>query len=149
VASLASDLVSFHALEMSPTETLPVLAAIASESLLEHQLILEKTVLECTGELLASKLVIRYFILNHNIAPGFLTSIVEHISKYLESDSLPVIYRLGALQVLAVMPEVVPSGKVSPHKAKVLKILEGSLAKEPLYVVRKQLAVAITNWFNV
>lgn len=149
VASLASDLVSSHALEMSPTETLPVLAAIASESLLEHQLILEKTVLECTGELLASKLVIRYFILNHNIAPGFLTSIVEHISKYLESDSLPVINRLGALQVLAVMPEVVPSGKVSPHKARVLEILEGSLAKEPLYVVRKQLAVAITNWFNV
>ena len=149
VASLASDLLSSHALEMSPIETLPVLAAIASESLLGHQLILEKRVLECTGEVQASKLVIRYFIINHNIAPGFLTDIVEHISKYLESASLPVLNRVGALQVLAVMPEVVPSGKVSPHKAKVLKTLEGALAKEPLYVVRKQLAVAITNWFNV
>lgn len=136
--------------EIDPKICVRILSALSPPDLLiEESALVEKSLM--LNDIFAYKLFIKYLIVNQNLKESVLASWIEQICSFLlcEEASSSVIERFAAVQALSVAPEVVPGGKlksVIPHSISALTAL---LDREPKHVIRKQIAVAITNWFSI
>ena len=103
-----------------------------------------------SGDMFGFKLMIKFLILTPNVSAGSVLAFAQSVLAALTATPPPgVMTRFCAVQTLAVMTEVVPSGKLKQLKSEVLRTLSSVLGVESRLVVRKQAAVAITNWMNV
>jgi len=95
------------------------------------------------------KLVIRYMLLDTATVwdRQELTDMITSSSSLLGHAS--VIVRFAVSQLLAVMTEVIPTGRLMEFKSSVFRELECRMDVERTLVVRRQLAIAITSWINV
>jgi hypothetical protein len=125
-----------------------LLASCDGESLLSHCRLVESVLLrQCSNLLEWSRVVIKYAIVNQNLDTSFVTSIVVKLTDLVAAEL--AIDRFAVVQAISVLPEVVPVGKLLTQKPAVLRSLRLALDGERTQVVRKQIAVGITNWFNL
>ena len=122
-------------------------ASVASRVLscvdrLDYQLA-EQVILAPDTDVFTFRLAIKYLVLNPNTCPDFIQRLIANIKSQL--CERPMV-RFSAVQTLAVLPEMVASGKLESVRSYTLLFLHKLLQKEPKRIVRKQIAVAITNW---
>jgi hypothetical protein len=97
-----------------------------------------------TADLAHIQVIMRAVLLDKDIVADY-GKLVQGLLGLLELS-----VRFGVCQLMALLPEAVPSGKLVRSKTNVLTALRRRLdAPEPKQVVRKQIAIAITNWLNV
>ena len=86
-------------------------------------------------------------LLHQALGVKFVKNLVHAVSSLLSSSSPGI--RFVGIQLLALLPEAVPVGKLVGEKSLLLSTLRALLGKEPKLVVRKQMALCLTNWLNV
>ena len=99
------------------------------------------------GEIVAFRVVAKYVLLHQALGVKFVKNLVHAVSSLLSSSSPGI--RFVGIQLLALLPEAVPVGKLVGEKSLLLSTLRALLGKEPKLVVRKQMALCLTNWLNV
>jgi hypothetical protein len=98
------------------------------------------------------KLLIKYLLVlasqqNEGVRESVVVEWVKKICG--ELNEYPADLRFAAVQALAIIPETVASGKLESVVPLVSQTLRNSLDKEPKQVIRKQIAICITGWFNI
>lgn len=98
------------------------------------------------------KLLIKYLLVlasqqNEGVRESVVVEWVKKICG--ELNEYPADLRFAAVQALAIIPETVASGKLESVVPLVSQTLRNSLDKEPKQVIRKQIAIGITGWFNI
>ena len=106
-----------------------------------------------TGGLMIFRLIAKYLFLNKTIRREFIDQLIGALVDAhtlvggLSNAQKPGI-RFASMQLLAIIPETVPVGKLNIWKLRVLQFLKNRLNIETKLIVRKQIAIAITNWLN-
>ena len=108
-----------------------------------------RSIFKISNDVYHFKFLAKYMLLDSGTvwAQGELVDMICSSCELMEDKS--VIVRFAAGQLLAVMTEIVPTGKLVSFKPDVIRAIQDRLDREKKMVVRRQLAVAITSWINV